>query len=96
MLATLILAAAAGWLAPKAEETVKGAIESVLLAEAPITPVELRLMSFAVCLVGAAILSMIFGEPHALALAVGAASRRSRAATDREIPPLPATPITTG
>jgi len=72
MLATLILAAAAGWLAPKAEDTVKGAIESVLLTEAPITPVELRLMSFAVCLVGAAILSMIFGEPHALALAVGA------------------------
>ena len=72
MLATLILAAAAGWLAPRAEDTVKGAIESVLLTEAPITPVELRLVSFAVCLVGAAILSMIFGEPHALTLAIGA------------------------
>ncbi|MDJ1007228.1 MAG: hypothetical protein QNJ13_05325 [Paracoccaceae bacterium] len=72
MLATLILAAAAGWLAPKAEETVKGMIESVLLAEAPLTAVELRLISFAACLVAAAILSMIFGEPHALTLAVGA------------------------
>ncbi len=72
MLATIILAAAAGWLAPRAEEPVKGAIESVLLTEAPITAVELRLISFAACLVGAAILSMIFGEPHALALAAGA------------------------
>lgn len=72
MLATLILAAAAGWLAPKAEDTVKGVIESILLSEAPITPIELRLISFAACLVAAAILSMIFGDPHALALAVGA------------------------
>lgn len=72
MLATLILAAAAGWLSPKADETVKGMIESVLLTEAPITQIELRLISFSACLVIAAILSMIFGEPHALALAVGA------------------------
>jgi hypothetical protein len=72
MLATLILAAAAGWLAPKADETVKGMIESILLTEAPITPLELRLVSFSACLVVAAILSMVFGEPHALALSVGA------------------------
>jgi hypothetical protein len=33
----------------------------------------MRLFAFAVCLVAAAILSMIFSEPHAAPLAIGAA-----------------------
>lgn len=73
MLATLILGIAAGAGAPYAEPHVKGALENVLLAESPLSDMELRLFSFAVCLVGAAILAWIFGNGSALALAVGAA-----------------------
>lgn len=73
MLATLLLGIAAGAGAPYAEEHVKGALESVLLAEAAMSPTELRLFSFAVCLVGASILAHVFGNGSAFALALGAA-----------------------
>jgi len=71
MLATFLLGLAAGWFAPKADPHVKGAIESLLLTESPLQPMELRLISFATCLVAAAIASMIFGEPQAAVLAIG-------------------------
>lgn len=73
MLGTLILGIVAGVLAPYAEPKVASALEGVLLADAPATPAEMRLFSFTACLVGAAILSMAFSEPHAVPLAIGAA-----------------------
>ena len=73
MLATLLLGIAAGAGAPYAEEHVRRALESVLLADAAMSATELRLFSFAVCLVGAAILAHVFGSGSAFALAVGAA-----------------------
>jgi hypothetical protein len=73
MFADLILGIAAGAGAPYAETHRKTALESVLLADAPLTPMELRLFSFAICLVGAAILAAILGEGTAFGLAVGAA-----------------------
>ncbi|MEL7105547.1 MAG: hypothetical protein AAGM21_06485 [Pseudomonadota bacterium] len=72
MLATFILGLVAGFFAPQAEPHVKKGIEKVLLTDAPVTPLELRMVSFAACVLGAAILSMIFGKPHAVVLAVGA------------------------
>jgi len=72
MLADLILGIAAGAGAPYAEPKIKQALESLLLSDAPITGTELRMVSFALCLVGAAILALIFGESEAFPLAVGA------------------------
>ncbi|MEM9709834.1 MAG: hypothetical protein AAF871_13715 [Pseudomonadota bacterium] len=73
MLATFLLGLAAGWFAEKAEPRVKAGIESVLLTDAPITPIELRVVSFALCLLAAALASMVFGDPHAFVLAAGGA-----------------------
>ena len=73
MLGTLILGIAAGALTPYAEPKVKTALENILLDDVPSEPIEMRLFAFAVCLVAAAILSMIFAEPHAAPLAIGAA-----------------------
>ncbi len=73
MLATVILGIAAGAGAPYAEPHVKKALEGVLLSDAPMSAMELRMFSFAMCLVGAAILAWIFGNGSALALAIGAA-----------------------
>lgn len=73
MLVTLILGILAGAGAPYAEENVKKAIESVLLADAPLTAIELRTFTFAILLVGAALLAWIFGNGSGFALAVGAA-----------------------
>ncbi|MDJ1017177.1 MAG: hypothetical protein QNJ35_11745 [Paracoccaceae bacterium] len=72
MLATFILGVLAGFGAPYAEPRIKEALKSVLLADAPIEPLEMRGFSLALCLLGAAILSMIFGSPHAAPLALGA------------------------
>ncbi|MDJ0827127.1 MAG: hypothetical protein QNJ16_16670 [Rhodobacter sp.] len=73
MLGTLILGILAGLGAQYAEPHVKKALENVLLAEVPISDAELRLFSFSVCLIGAAILAWLFGNDSALALVVGAA-----------------------
>ena len=72
MLATFLLGLVAGWLAPKAEPRVKRGIESVLMSDTPLDAMELRLLSFAACLLGAAVLSMIIGSPHAVVLTFGA------------------------
>jgi hypothetical protein len=72
MLADFILGIAAGAGAAYAEPHIRKALEGMLLSDAPMTAMELRMVSFAVCLVGAAILAHIFGEGAALALALGA------------------------
>lgn len=71
MLADLILGIAAGAGAPYAEPRIRKALEGVLLADAPLTAMELRLAAFALCLTGAAALAHVFGEGEALALALG-------------------------
>ncbi len=73
MFGTFILGIAAGWGAPYAEARIKAALENILLDDVPIDAAEMRALSFAVCLVGAAILAMIFATPHAAPLAIGAA-----------------------
>jgi hypothetical protein len=73
MLATVILGIAAGAGAPYAEPYVKDWIKSLLLSDAPMTEIELRLFSFAICLVGAAVLAYAFGNGSGLALSIGAA-----------------------
>jgi len=73
MLGTLILGIAAGAMAPYAEPKVKSAIEKILPSDIPADPIEMRMYAFAVCLIGAAVLSMAFSEPHAAPLAIGAA-----------------------
>ncbi len=73
MLATLILGFAAGAGAAFAEPHVKRALEAILLADAPMTDVELRLFSFAACLLAAAILAWVFGNGSGFVLALGAA-----------------------
>ncbi len=72
MLATVILGILAGAAAPYAEEHVKRTLEGVLLSDAALSPLELRVLSFAVCLVLASILAWIFGNGSAFALSVGA------------------------
>ena len=73
MFGTLILGIDAGWGAPFAEPKIKSALENVLLDDVPVDPLEMRLISFSVCLLAAALLSMVFAEPHAAPLALGAA-----------------------
>ena len=73
MLVSLILGIAAGWGALFAVTKVFAALEIVLLDDVPFEATEMRMFTFAVCVVGAAIASMIFAEPHAAPLAIGAA-----------------------
>lgn len=73
MLITVILGIAAGAGAPYAEAHVKDALESVLLSDAPLTAMELRLFTFAALLVGASVLAWLFGNGSGFALAIGAA-----------------------
>lgn len=72
MLATVILGIAAGAGAPYAEPHVKRTLEGMLLADTALSDMELRMLSFAVCLVAASILAWIFGNGSGFALAVGA------------------------
>ena len=74
MFATFILGILAGAGSPYAEPRIKEFLDGVMLSETPITPGEMKLFALAVCLVAAAILSMIFGEAHAVPLALGAAA----------------------
>ena len=72
MFGTFILGVAAGWGAPYAEPRIKAALDGVLLEDASVTPKEMSLLSFATCLLAAAIVSMIVSVPHAAPLALGA------------------------
>ena len=73
MLGTVILGILAGVGAQYAEPHVKKALENVLLSDVPISAIEMRMFSFSICLIGAAVLAWIFGNDSALALVVGAA-----------------------
>lgn len=72
MFGTFILGVAAGWGAPYAEPRIKAALDGVLLDETPIAPKEMALLSLAICLLGAAVLSMLVSDPHAAPLTLGA------------------------
>ena len=74
MLGTFILGILAGAGAPYAEPKIKEFLDRVLSNETPIQPGEMKLFTLALCLVGAAILSMVFGDPHALPLTLGGAA----------------------
>ena len=74
MFATLIFGILAGIGVPYAEPKVKDLLEGVLTTDTPIEGAELRVFTFAVLLVLAAIVSMIFGSGQALPLAIGAAA----------------------
>ena len=73
MLGTFILGLAAGWGASYFEPRVKAILDKILQGGSEVGPVELRMITFAACLLGATILSMIFSEPHAAPLVFGAA-----------------------
>ena len=72
MLATVILGIAAGAGAPYAEPHVKQTLEGMLMSDTTLSAMELRMLSFAVCLVLASMLAWIFGNGSGFALAVGA------------------------
>ena len=72
MLVTIILGAGAGVLAPYAEPIVKRILEDTLMAETPISAAELRMLSFALCLISAALLAWVMGSGGAVALSLGA------------------------
>lgn len=74
MLLTFILGFAAGWGAGYADPHVRSALAGVLVDDAAaLEPVELRMLSFAACLLLAALLAWIFADAHAVPLALGAA-----------------------
>ena len=73
MLGTFILGLAAGWGAPYAELRVSAILGKITLGGSEVGPVELRMITFAACLLGAAILAMFLTNPHAVPLAFGAA-----------------------
>jgi len=72
MLGTFLLGVAAGWGAPYAEPKIRDALANMLPDDVPKEPVELRMVTFAICLTGAAILAAAFAGGQALPLAVGA------------------------
>lgn len=72
MLVTIILGAGAGVLAPHAEGFIKRMLTDALMAETPISDAEMRMLSFALCLLGAALLAWFMGNGGAVALAIGA------------------------
>ena len=72
MLVTLILGAGAGVLAPHTEGFIKGLLNSALMAETLISAAEMRMLSFAICLLAAALLAWLMGNGGAVALAFGA------------------------
>ncbi len=70
MLADLILGIAAGAGTPYAEPKIRQALGG-MFTDAPLSAMELRMVSFAVCLTGAAVLSLVFGDGEALPIAFG-------------------------
>ncbi len=70
MIWTFILGLIAGWAAPGAEERLKPLVEQYLPGQ-PATPVELRGMSLALCLLAAAIVAALSGAGGAIVLTLG-------------------------
>ncbi len=73
MLGTFILGIVASAITPYAEPKIKEFLAGVLLDEVPIQPQEMALLSFAVCLLAAALLAALLFSAYALPLALGAA-----------------------
>ena len=73
MLGTFLLGIVAGFIAPHAEPHIKKFLEGVLLDEVPVAPKEMALLSFSLCILGAALLATILVRAHAAPLALGAA-----------------------
>ena len=73
MFGTLVLGILAGAAAPYVEPHVKRALEGAAMAETPLTAVELRAFSLALCLVAGAVLALLMTSGGAISLTVGAA-----------------------
>ena len=73
MFGTFILGLLAGWGAPYAEPRIKDFLQGVLLDDVPVAPREMSLLSFAACLLGAALVSAVLASSQALPLVFGAA-----------------------
>ncbi|MEM9969832.1 MAG: hypothetical protein AAF762_01855 [Pseudomonadota bacterium] len=73
MLGTFILGIIAGWGAPHAEPKIREFLAGVLLDDVPVEPKEMALLSFAVCLLAAALVAAVLFSAYALPLAAGAA-----------------------
>ena len=73
MLGTFILGIIAGWGAPLAEPKIKEFLDGVLLDEVPVAPKEMALLSFALCMLAAALVSAALFSAYAVPLTLGAA-----------------------
>jgi hypothetical protein len=72
MIWTFILGVVAGWSAPFAEERLKPYLDRYLPG-GPVTPVDLRAIALAATILIAAVVAVLTGSSHALALALGVA-----------------------
>ena len=72
MFGAIILGIIAGVAAPFAEPKLKEFLEGVLLNEVPVDPKEMALLSFAICVLVAALLAAVLFRANAVALALGA------------------------
>ncbi len=72
MLLDILLGIIAGYVAPHAEDRVRRGVAAVTLADPPLAAVELRLVSFSLCLFVAAVIAKLVGEGDAVALSLGA------------------------
>ena len=70
MIWTFILGVIAGWAAPSIEERLKPHLDQHLPG-GQVTPVEIRAIGLAVCLLIAAVVAMFTGSSHALPLMLG-------------------------
>lgn len=70
MIWTFILGVIAGWCAGGAEDRLRPLVEQYLPGQAP-GAVEMRAISLALCLLGAAIVAALSGGGNAVALALG-------------------------
>lgn len=72
MLGTLILGALAGFVAPYAEDPLRGLLKTAMMADQPIDAAEMRGLALALCLLVAAILGNALSGGGAIALTIGA------------------------
>lgn len=72
MLGSLVLGLLAGFAAPHVEPRLNDLLEGTFAADPPLGATERAVLSFAICLLGAALLASILGEASAVVLALGA------------------------
>lgn len=70
MIWTFILGVIAGWSAPFTEDRLRPVV-SEHLPGGPVQPAEMRAISLALCLLGAAVVAMLTGSAHVLPLTLG-------------------------